>query len=101
MNDTTGKPLAVVTGASSGIGRELAARFAEYGYDLVVAAEDERIESTAASLAGQAVQALPVQADLAVFDGVEELWQRIQGTRRARRSQAAAADTRRGESTPP
>jgi short-subunit dehydrogenase len=82
MNDTTGKPLAVVTGASSGIGRELAARFAEHGYDLVVAAEDERIESTAASLAGQAVQALPVRADLAAFDGVEELWQRIQGTGR-------------------
>jgi uncharacterized protein len=82
MNDTTGKPLAVVTGASSGIGRELAARFAEHGYDLVVAAEDERVESTAASLAGQAVQALPVRADLAAFDGVEELWQRIQGTGR-------------------
>jgi short-subunit dehydrogenase len=82
MNDTKGKPLAVVTGALSGIGRELAARFAEHGYDLVVAAEDKRIESTAASLAGQAVQALPVQADLAVFDGVEELWQRIQGTGR-------------------
>jgi short-subunit dehydrogenase len=82
MNDTTGKPPAVVTGASSGIGRELAARFAEHGYDLVVAAEDERIESTAASLAGQAVQALPVRADLAAFDGVEELWQRIQGTGR-------------------
>jgi short subunit dehydrogenase len=65
MNDTTGKPLAMVTGASSGIGRELAARFAEHGYDLVVAAEDERIESAAASLAGQAVQALPVRADLA------------------------------------
>jgi len=31
MNDTTGKPLAVVTGASSGIGGELAARFAEHG----------------------------------------------------------------------
>lgn len=29
MNNTTGKPLAVATGASSGIGRELAARFAE------------------------------------------------------------------------
>ena len=82
MNDTTGKSLAVVTGASSGIGRELAARFAEHGYDLVVAAEDERIESTAASLAEQAVQALPVRADLAAFDGVEELWQQIHGSGR-------------------
>jgi uncharacterized protein len=80
--DTTGKPLAVVTGASSGIGRELAARFAEHGYDLVVAAEDERIESAAAALAGHAVQAVPVRADLATFDGVDELWRRIQATGR-------------------
>jgi short-subunit dehydrogenase len=87
MKDMTGKPLAVVTGASSGIGRELAARFAENGYDLVVVAEDERIESAARSLAGPTVQgdtaqAVPVQADLATFDGVEDLWQRIQDTGR-------------------
>jgi uncharacterized protein len=43
MESALSRPLAVVTGASSGIGRELAARFAENGYDLVVAAEDERI----------------------------------------------------------
>jgi short-subunit dehydrogenase len=82
MKDTTAKPLAVVTGASSGIGRELAARFAEHGYDLVVAAEDERIESAAASLAEHAVQAVPVRADLATFDGVDELWRQIQATGR-------------------
>ncbi len=29
MSEMTGRPLAVVTGASSGIGRELAVRFAE------------------------------------------------------------------------
>lgn len=83
MNDTTGNQLAVVTGASSGIGRELAARFAEHGYDLVVAAEDARIESTAGSLATtRAIRAVPVQADLATFDGVENLWQAIQATGR-------------------
>jgi short-subunit dehydrogenase len=31
------KPLAVVTGASSGIGYELARQFARHGYDLVMA----------------------------------------------------------------
>ncbi|MFY9929782.1 MAG: SDR family NAD(P)-dependent oxidoreductase [Streptosporangiaceae bacterium] len=82
MEDTTGNPLAVVTGASSGIGRELAARFAENGYDLLVAAEDERIEAAARSLAGPGIQAIPVQADLATFDGVEDLWQLIQATGR-------------------
>ena len=45
MSEMIGRPLAVVTGASSGIGRELAAQFAGNGYDLVVAAEDDRIES--------------------------------------------------------
>ncbi len=39
MEPAQTSPLAVVTGASSGIGRELAARFAEGGFDLVVAAK--------------------------------------------------------------
>jgi NAD(P)-dependent dehydrogenase (short-subunit alcohol dehydrogenase family) len=43
MSTPGGRPLAVVTGASSGIGRELAVQFARAGYDLVVAAEDDRI----------------------------------------------------------
>jgi uncharacterized protein len=43
MNSTSHKPLAVVTGASSGIGYELAKQFATNGFDLIVAAEDEAI----------------------------------------------------------
>ncbi len=35
MSTPEHRPLAVVTGASSGIGRELANRFAEAGFDLV------------------------------------------------------------------
>ena len=82
MEPTGSRPLAVVTGASSGIGRELAARFAEAGFDLVVAAEDERIGPVTGSLAGHGIQAVPVQADLATFDGVEELHRAIQATGR-------------------
>jgi NAD(P)-dependent dehydrogenase (short-subunit alcohol dehydrogenase family) len=37
------RPLALVTGASSGIGRELASEFARGGFDLVIAAEDAGI----------------------------------------------------------
>ncbi len=44
-NETAGgdRPLALVTGASSGIGLELAKQFAQNGFDLVVVAEDDGI----------------------------------------------------------
>src|SRR5437764_914488 len=45
------KPLALVTGASSGIGYELAKVFAENGYDLVIAAEDAGIAEAKQSFA--------------------------------------------------
>ena len=45
-----GRPLAVVTGASSGIGRELARCCAEHGYDLVIAADQPEIAAGAAEL---------------------------------------------------
>jgi uncharacterized protein len=71
---TSDRPLAVVTGASSGIGLELARQFTEHGFDLVVAAEDEAIEDV------EAVDA--VRVDLATPAGVEELHRRIQATGR-------------------
>jgi short-subunit dehydrogenase len=75
---TQGRPFAVVTGASSGIGYELAKQFAQHGYDLLIAAEDTGIERAADDLrrdGGPWVQA--VQVDLATFDGVEELYAAI------------------------
>ena len=60
--------LALVTGASSGIGRELAKLFAKDGYDLVLAAEDAGIHAVAAELGAQAVQ-----ADLSTGAGVQTL----------------------------
>jgi uncharacterized protein len=74
------RPLAVVTGASSGIGLELARLFAANGFDLVVAAEDDEIHTAADSLrigGGRTVEA--VQADLATPEGVEQLHERIDG----------------------
>ncbi len=83
MSTPNGRPLAVVTGASSGIGRDLVARFAEAGFDLVIAAEDDRIAAAASSLAhDNPIAASPVPVDLATYEGVEELWQAIQTTGR-------------------
>jgi short-subunit dehydrogenase len=81
MENSTGQ-LAVVTGASSGIGLELAKLFATNGYDLVIVAEDEGIESVADQLRSLGPMVEPVQADLATQDGVEELWNRVQETGR-------------------
>jgi short-subunit dehydrogenase len=40
----TTKPFAVVTGASSGIGFELAKQFAQNGFDVLVTAEDNGLK---------------------------------------------------------
>src|SRR4051812_4062462 len=72
------KPLALVTGASRGIGLELARQFASNGFDLVVNAEDIGIETAAATLRGEGADVVAVQADLRNADGIEQLWTRVQ-----------------------
>jgi uncharacterized protein len=70
------RPLALVTGASSGIGLELARQFARNGFDLLIAAEDQGIETAAVELrtAGDTlVQVEAVRVDLAEVDGVPRL----------------------------
>ena len=66
--------LAVITGASSGIGYNLAKVFAENGYDLVVGAEDAGIHQAAANLAMLRVEVTPLQVDLATFAGCVAFW---------------------------
>jgi short-subunit dehydrogenase len=74
------KPLALVTGASSGIGLELAKQFAENDFDLVITAEDDELMDAARELGDAVVDA--VQVDLAVSGGVMDLWARVQETGR-------------------
>jgi short-subunit dehydrogenase len=69
--------LAVVTGASSGIGLELAWQFAAHGFDLIVAAEDEELEAAASDLQSSGVGVEAVRVDLATAEGVEQLYERI------------------------
>jgi len=67
------RPFAVVTGASSGIGFELAKCCAERGYDLLIAA-DEPLERAAAELSAKGVTVETVRADLATIEGVDQLY---------------------------
>jgi short-subunit dehydrogenase len=73
------KQLAVVTGASVGIGYYLADEAAKHGFDLVIAADEARIEQAAKEfgLRGAAVQA--VQADLSTMAGVDKLIAAVNG----------------------
>lgn len=70
------RPLAVVTGASSGIGYHLARCAAEHGYDLVVAA-DTPIADAARDFEQLGAKVQAVQCDLATTDGVMHLIQAI------------------------
>src|ERR1700710_3054831 len=80
--DVSDRQLAVVTGASSGIGFELAKVFAEEGYDLIVAAEDEELEPAARELEGIGVGVEAVRVDLSGPAGVEEIYLRMSASDR-------------------
>lgn len=84
MTTSDNAGLAVVTGASSGIGFELARQFVDHGYDVLVVAENKEIEVAADELgrAGRG-QVIPLQADLADYDGCETLYRTVIGLGRA------------------
>ncbi len=71
---TDDRPLAVVTGASSGIGYELAKVFADNGFDLLVNAGGDGLAAAAEQLwaAAAAAPVQLVQTDLSTYDGVEQ-----------------------------
>lgn len=69
----TGKGLAVITGASSGIGNELAKCAARDGYDLVIAANEADIHEAARRLKEFGTEVKSLELDLATPDGVREL----------------------------
>jgi short-subunit dehydrogenase len=68
-----GRQLAIVTGASSGIGYELAKLCATNGYDLVVAADGPELEQRAQEFRQLGAAVDTVNADLATKQGVDQL----------------------------
>jgi len=76
---TQARPLAIVTGASSGIGLELARCCAKNGFDLVIAADEPAIQQAATELRKEGVEVEGVQTDLSTFDGVDKLYATVSG----------------------
>jgi short-subunit dehydrogenase len=79
---TSSRPLAVVTGASSGIGLELAKCCAENGFDLVIAADEAAIDSAGEGLRSFGGRVDAIKADLATTAGVDALYHAVRKTDR-------------------
>ena len=77
-NASAGK-IAVVTGASTGIGYELAKCCAENGFDLVIVADEPKIQNAAETFRAMGVNVTPVEADLATVEGVDKLCAALNG----------------------
>lgn len=77
---STPRPLAAVTGASTGIGYELARQFAQRGYDLVVCADDIDIESAARAFEADGAKVRALKLDLRTYEGVERFYEEIRAT---------------------
>lgn len=70
------RPLAIVTGASTGIGLELAKCCALGGFDLLIVADEPAIEDAAAQVRSSGAHVEALTADLATLEGVDQLYER-------------------------
>jgi short-subunit dehydrogenase len=80
-NSPKERPLAIVTGASTGIGYELARCCAQNGFDLVIAADEAKIFDAATNFRAHGVNVEAVEADLATLEGVDKLYAALEGRR--------------------
>ena len=69
----------MVTGASTGIGYELAILCAKEGFDLIVVADEPQIEEAAKQFQNYGAEVHAVQADLATREGVDKFYNAAQG----------------------
>lgn len=82
MGTQSNRKFAVITGASSGIGFELAKECLANGFDILICASGEDVEVAAKQLADGAGSIQAVRANLATPEGVEQLYREIQSTAR-------------------
>jgi hypothetical protein len=82
MTDETNRPLALITGASSGIGEGFARELAKRGHDLLITARrKDRLDTLAAELATQhGAHVEAIQANLALDEGVALLEERLRSS---------------------
>jgi len=92
----TNRNLALVTGASSGIGLELARQFATHDFDVVVTAEDAELTTAAIELRDTGATVHEVRTDLRTSDGVEHLWREVSALGRPLDAAALNAGVGRG-----
>ncbi len=78
MADTS-RPFAIITGASTGIGYELAKLCARNGYDLLIAADEPAIHDAAQHMRTDGAACEAVEVDLATTEGVERLLSATRG----------------------
>lgn len=81
--NSAARPLAVVTGASKGIGFELAKVALEKGYDLVIAADEAEIHSAAQRLRNERGTVDAIEADLSTEEGAQKLYAAVSDKKRA------------------
>lgn len=71
------KKLALITGASKGIGLELARVFAKNDFDLIIASNSEKLQSAGRILRQYEVDVTEIQTDLASQEGVDLLCDKV------------------------
>jgi len=82
MESKSERQFAVVTGASSGIGYELAKQFARNGFDVLITSEDGTLSEAAKSIAAEGGMTTEFRADLSTPEGVEELYGHLRSLNR-------------------
>ena len=76
------KSLAVITGASSGIGFELAKQFLHHGHDVVIVSSSERIHEAAVDLKNFGNKIEAFQFDLAKRNDIDRFCEKLKGLNR-------------------